>query len=292
MNGLHRRSRSDASLGHIARFKAPAAFTLIELLVVIAIITILAAMLLPALSRAKIAADSTACRSNLRQLGLGLSIYMQQGSAYPPGADAFLAGLTQFVGVPYPENNYSYNSGVISSYLGPRHSVFACPGYNRARGAFAYGIGSYGYNQFGNGGRSGLELMHGLGANPAWPGPGEPPPSTMWSTAPKNEGQVVCPSDMIAIGDAVVQPINSIPCGYWSLGLAFERPDLYRAIMLQQPADDVVVHMYGLRHGARWNVGFCDSHVENLKPRDLFDLSNDSVARRWNIDHTSWGSPP
>jgi len=136
-------------LGGKPNEQVPDAFTLTELLVVITIITLLSALLLPALSKAKSYSRSVTCRNHLHQLGIALKMYVDDhrsafpfyvGPAGPSYGDATYNGK-MVTGLVY------WSTKLFPYYpLNWSNSLYHCPGY---KGAITGGVKCQ-WNRIGN----------------------------------------------------------------------------------------------------------------------------------------------
>jgi len=92
-------------------------FTLIELLVVIAIIAILAAIMFPMYTEARVAGLRSSCASNLKQLGYAIKLYMEDNNGCFPAAEPYNV----------PPNGFANWVGWIVGYTNNNYGVFSCP---------------------------------------------------------------------------------------------------------------------------------------------------------------------
>ncbi len=208
-------------------------FTLIELLVVIAIIAILAAMLLPSLSAARERARSANCMSNLKQIGLGMSLYSDHNNDYFPIAqykDPVDYGTPWTYLLGGPDSNYVDANSMI--YVCPSGALH--PTYNWSSRGGTYNLNSKGW----------IWQFPSYGYNYMWPagcrrGGGEP-----YQSKPYTRGDITLPDKLILTGDAVVNS-TGYPYGF------------YLANWQNSSNTGVLTPL----HGGSCNILYSDGHV-------------------------------
>jgi prepilin-type N-terminal cleavage/methylation domain-containing protein/prepilin-type processing-associated H-X9-DG protein len=246
-------------------------FALVELLVVIAIIAVLASLLLPAVSSARRSARFTACKSNLHQVGMALTLYVSDFSAFPLGIvdDGVAVSQTRNGGVFYDTMKSwadliePYASGTAKIDANYNDPVLGCPSDHSP----------YGYNKDGveasmlPSADLGLGGLATIDANGRSLGP-----------TPLRENSVTLPSDMIAIGDLGLRLKDGNLVSLAKIGFDGN------AYFVSQEAEQALVAYTKNRHGAKANIVFCDNHVEGLKFSGLY-RNQDPQLQRWNNDH-------
>jgi len=247
------RSRAEVRCGK-RRTKGVACFTLIELLVVIAIITILAALLLPVLARAKAQAQRIQCVNNLHQTGIALRMYVDDNRVYP---------LARFA------DQWWFRSLAQYHRLQWSNRAFHCPTYQGVIRDVPWPgpLGSYSYNFHGTGG-----IQLGLGG---WPLDAS---ETNW--LPTREWQVKAPSEMFAVADARI-----FISGIYSFVTGTRSTDTGGDTLMPHVGwfNDYAGEPQPFRHAKGFNFLFCDGHISLVK-RDYF-MSRTNSWQNWNNDH-------